>query len=171
MHLYSDGFAIDNYINNVAPQKSAIPSKTVPISDLVNKAKRKVGIATKSSGRKNSICRGSPAVINNGRSNALKIAAGIKSSHATSHSGSSLLERKKSGIHLGKNVTSPIPIKIIINSSFIFHFTFLQPFSHDHTRCCSYNRGKWIKIRPFVCCNNFHVINSSNSILLLSNIL
>ncbi len=83
-------------------QKSAMPIRTVPPSDLVFMAKRKVGIATIISGLRRSRWRGLPAVMREGKIKALKMAAGIKSSHASSHKGSSFLERKRRGRRRGK---------------------------------------------------------------------
>ena len=89
------------YITLPIPQKRSIPKITVPLRDFVFKAKRKVGMATSSSGRNNSTRLGSPVVISNGKRRALSIATGIKSSPSTSQLGRLRLARAKSGIHLG----------------------------------------------------------------------
>lgn len=60
---------------------------TVPPRDLVAMAKTKVGMATINSGRARSRDRVVLSVISAGNRMALKMAAGIKSSHSTSQEG------------------------------------------------------------------------------------
>ena len=60
---------------------------TVPPSDLVRMANTKVGMATMNSGRPRSSDLVALSVTRAGSNMALNMAAGIKSSHSTSHEG------------------------------------------------------------------------------------
>jgi len=84
-----------------ASQNNAIPMTTVPPKDLVLSAKINVGSATQSSGCQNDICRGMPLVTSSGKSSALRIAAGIRSSHSTNHWGRFRRDNSTSGNHRG----------------------------------------------------------------------
>lgn len=84
-----------------ASQNNAIPMTTVPPKDLVFSAKIKVGNATQSSGCQSDICRGMPLVTSSGKSSALRIAAGIRSSHSTNHWGRFRRDSNISGNHRG----------------------------------------------------------------------
>ena len=82
-------------------QNNPIPVSTVPASDLVFIATIKVGIVTQNSGLNSWMCLGSPPVRMAGRISALRIAAGIKSSHPASQVGSERREKRKRGNHRG----------------------------------------------------------------------
>ena len=76
-----------------ASQNRAIPKITVPPRDLVLSANKKVGMATRNSGWKNPTEPVSGLIMMEGKIRALRMHAGIKLSHSTSHKGRRLSER------------------------------------------------------------------------------
>ena len=91
-----------NQMNKDANQYNPMPMTTVPARDFVFNAKKRVGNVTHNSGLNSSICLGSPAVIIAGRTRALRMAAGMKSSQSISQGGKGRRERRKRGRHLGR---------------------------------------------------------------------
>jgi hypothetical protein len=90
-------------------QYAAIPTMTVPPSDLVFRAKNKVGIAARNLGCSiwNRPVDASRKIA--GATSALKIHAGMNLSHSFMISGISLVDSHARGIHRGMKVTSPMP--------------------------------------------------------------